>query len=270
MQVRVATPGCTAVSQMEEALSPWPIKATDVSSALAKTSNLRTGPTARPLISRHQRHQRQEAGTAPWQQTAKTLGVSKNPSWYGWLIILMKLPTSVQKCPHSLAACLALAPASNFCHGHYTRNRQSRQTKQTESDRFLSGAHRRAAPTSTMAAETTILPMGRLSPRTSEPAAELPELVAAGLGEVVELGEPVEGLEFEFPTRDARAGTVLKFAVAVPLVQEEPGVVLAPETKLTAAHWQRSARDMDGCSWRGGDGSAPGRESRRAPCKQSR
>ncbi len=51
----------------------------------------------------------------------------------------------------------------------------------------------------------------------------------------VELGEAVD--EAELPTREASAGTLLKLALTeLPLVQEDPSVVLAPETKLTAAH----------------------------------
>ncbi len=87
-----------------------------------------------------------------------------------------------------------------------------------------------------MAAETARLPIGRPPPRTSNEAAELPEVEAEGFAEVAELGEGVVEVEFELPTRDESAGTVLKLALTeVPLVQE-PGDVLAPATKLTAAH----------------------------------
>jgi hypothetical protein len=97
-----------------------------------------------------------------------------------------------------------------------------------------------------MTAETVRLPIGRLLPPTSEEAADLLDVEAAGLGLVVELEpepEVVEPLEdAELPTRDASAGTLLKLALTeLPLVQEEPGVVLAPATKLTAAHWQQQS-----------------------------
>jgi len=90
-----------------------------------------------------------------------------------------------------------------------------------------------------MAAVATRLPTGELPPATKNEEAALLEVEAAAVGEVVELRLElgVVELELESPTRAARAGTVLKSAVMEPLVHDEPGVVLAPETKLTAAHW---------------------------------
>lgn len=87
-----------------------------------------------------------------------------------------------------------------------------------------------------MAAVTARLPTGTPLPGTSSAAAEPFEVEADGLGAVDELG--VLFVELEVPTRAERAGTSLKLAATeLPLVQAEPGVVLAPATKLTAAHF---------------------------------
>lgn len=95
-----------------------------------------------------------------------------------------------------------------------------------------------------MAAVTARLPSGTPLPGTSNAAAAPLEVEAEGLGAVDELGVFVE---LEVPTREARAGTSLKLALTeLPLVQAEPGEVLAPATKLTAAHCSNSQLKMSG------------------------
>lgn len=72
---------------------------------------------------------------------------------------------------------------------------------------------------------TARLPIGRPLPRTINAGAALPEVDWEGPGLVV----------VEASRRGVRFGSSLKSAVTDPLLQEL-GEVLAPETKLTAAH----------------------------------
>ena len=86
--------------------------------------------------------------------------------------------------------------------------------------------YKSAAPTSSITAVTAKLPIGNPLPTTE----------GAALG--VESEDPEEFVGVPSPKSAVRASSGTGLIVMVPLLQVELScVVLAPETKLTAAHW---------------------------------